>query len=45
VLDRPALAVTRAMPNSWRTNAFALLEARGYTVFARSRHNVALRRG
>jgi hypothetical protein len=29
----------------WRTNLFALLEARGYTVLARSRQNVALRRG
>jgi FkbM family methyltransferase len=29
----------------WRTNVFALLEARGYTTFARSRQNVALRRG
>ena len=28
----------------WRTNVFTLLEQRGYTAFARSRHNVALRR-
>jgi hypothetical protein len=45
MLDRAVLAVTRAMPNNWRTNVFALLEARGYTALARSRHNVALRRG
>jgi hypothetical protein len=45
VLDRAVLAATRAMPNGWRTSLFALREARGYTAFARSRHNVALRRG
>jgi hypothetical protein len=28
-----------------RTGVFALLAQRGYTVFARSRHDLALRRG
>jgi hypothetical protein len=32
---------TRAL---WQTDVFALLEQHGYTVVARSRHNVALRR-
>ncbi len=40
----PALVLIEDTRGFWRTNVFALLEARGYTAFARSRHNVALRR-
>jgi FkbM family methyltransferase len=41
----PGMVLIEDTRGYWRTNVFALLEARGYTAFARSRHNVALRRG
>jgi methyltransferase FkbM-like protein len=40
----PALVLIEDTRGYWRTNVFTLLEQRGYTAFARSRHNVALRR-
>jgi hypothetical protein len=41
----PGMVLIEDARGYWRTIVFALLEARGYTVVARSRHNVALRRG
>ena len=41
----PGMVLIEDTRGQWRTNVFALLEARGYTVVARSRQNVALRRG
>jgi hypothetical protein len=40
----PALVLIEDTRGYWRTNVFTLPERRGYTAFARSRHNVALRR-
>jgi len=40
----PGLIVIEDTRGLWRTNVFALLEQHGYTVKARSRHNVALQR-
>ena len=41
----PTLILIEDTRGYWRTNVFTLLEQHGYTAFARSRHNVALRRG
>jgi FkbM family methyltransferase len=41
----PRLVVIEDTRGYWRTDVFALLAQHGYTAFARSRHNVALRRG
>jgi hypothetical protein len=40
----PEPIVIEDMRGFWRMDVFALLEQHGYTVRARSRHNVALRR-
>jgi hypothetical protein len=40
----PEPIVIEDMRGFWRTDVFALLEQHGYTVRARSHHNVALRR-
>ena len=41
----PAVVLIEDTRGFWRTDVFALLAQHGYTVFARSRHNLALRRG
>ena len=41
----PGMVLIEDTRGYWRTNVFALLAQHGYTAFARSRHNVALRRG
>lgn len=41
----PELALIEDTRGFWQTDVFALLERHGYTVMARSRQNVALRRG
>jgi FkbM family methyltransferase len=40
----PALVLIEDTRGFWQTDVFALLEQRGYTAFARSKQNVALRR-
>jgi FkbM family methyltransferase len=41
----PGLVLIEDTSGYWRTDVFALLAQHGYTVCARSRHNLALRRG
>ena len=41
----PGVVLIEDTSGQWRTDVFALLAQHGYTVFARSRQNVALRRG
>jgi FkbM family methyltransferase len=41
----PGVVLIEDTSGQWRTDLFALLARHGYTVFARSRQNVALRRG
>lgn len=41
----PGAVLIEDTSGQWRTDLFALLARHGYTVFARSRQNVALRRG
>jgi hypothetical protein len=41
----PGIVLIEDPRGYWRTDMFALLAQHGYTVFARSRHNLALRRG
>jgi hypothetical protein len=41
----PELAPIEDSSGNWSTDVFALLAQHGYTVFARSRHILALRRG
>ena len=41
----PGVVLMEDAGGYWRTDLFALLAQHGYTVFARSRQNVALRRG
>ena len=41
----PRLVLIEDTSGYWRTDVFALLAQHGYTVFARSRHNLALRHG
>jgi FkbM family methyltransferase len=41
----PGVVLIEDTSGQWRTDVFALLAQHGYTVFTRSRQNVALRRG
>ena len=41
----PLLLLIEDTRGFWQTDVFALLEQHGYTAFARSKQNVALRRG
>ena len=41
----PGVVLMEDAGGYWRTDLFALLAQHGYTVFARSPQNVALRRG
>jgi FkbM family methyltransferase len=41
----PDLVLIEDTSGAWRTDLFAMLAQHGYTVLARSRHNLALRRG